>query len=57
MVSTPEVFTYNSPISPMKSTPVKKPSAGKSLCLLTNIVDVKKKTTTRQVGAARSKRR
>ena len=36
MVSTPEVFTDNSPISPMKPTPVKKPSAQKSLCMFTN---------------------
>ena len=31
MVSTNEVFTCNSPIYPMISTPVKKPSAQKSL--------------------------
>ena len=37
IVSTPEGFTKNSPISPMTSTPVKKPSAQKSLCLFTNI--------------------
>ena len=38
--STPEVFNGNSPIYPMKSTPVKKPSDRKSLCLLTKILDV-----------------
>ena len=38
----------------MTSTPVKKPRAQKSLCLFTNILDVKK-TSTRQVGAAKSK--
>ena len=37
MVSTPEVFTNVSPISPMTSTPVKKKRAQKSLCLFTNI--------------------
>ena len=42
MVSTPEVFANDSPISPMTSTPVKKQSSRKSLCLFTNILDVKK---------------
>ena len=42
MFSTSEVSTNNSPISPMTSTPVKKPSARKSLCIFTNILDVKK---------------
>ena len=55
-VSTPEGFTNNSPISPMKPTPYKKPIARKSLCMLTNILDVKK-TAFRQVGAAKSKRK
>ena len=45
MVSTPEGFTNNSPISPMTSTPTKKLSAQKSLCLFTNIFEVKRKTT------------
>ena len=40
----------------MTSTPFKKPSAQKSLCLFTNILDVKK-TATRQVGAAKYKRK
>ena len=31
LISTPEGVTYNSPNAPMASTPVKKPSAGKSL--------------------------
>ena len=57
MVSTPEGCTDYSPISPMTSTPVKKPSARKSLCLFTNILDVKKKTATLQVGASKSKRK
>ena len=41
MVYNPEVFTNNSPRDPMTPTPVKKPSARKSLCILTNILDVK----------------
>ena len=54
MVYTPEVFTYNSPISPMTLTPVKEPRAQKSLCLFTNILDVKK-TAYRRVGSSKSK--
>ena len=42
MVSTTEGVTYNIPNAPMTSTPVKKPSAGKSLCVFTNILNVKK---------------
>ena len=57
MVYTTEGLTDNSTISSMTSTPVKKPSAGKSLCLFTNILDVKKKTVTRRFGAAKSKRK
>ena len=57
MIYNPEGFTYDSPISPMKSTPLKKPSARKSLCLFNNLLVVKKKTATRRVGAARSKRK
>ena len=41
----------------MTSTPVKKPSARKSLCLFINTLDVKKKTAASQVGAAKSKRK
>ena len=37
MVYTTEGFTDNSPISPMTLTPVKKPSAQKSLCMFTKI--------------------
>ena len=46
MVSTPEGFTNNIPISPMKSSPVKKPSAQKSLCMFTNVLEVNKKLIT-----------
>ena len=41
----------------MTSTPVNKPSDIKSLCLFTNILDVKSKTSTRLFGAAKSKRK
>ena len=43
MVSTTEGVKYNSPNVPITSTPVKKPSARKSLCLFTNILDFRKK--------------
>ena len=43
MVSTTKGFTYKIPISPTTSTPVKKPSVGKSLCLLYNILYAQKK--------------
>ena len=42
MVYATEGFTDNIPISPMISTQVKKSCAQKSLCLFTNILDVKK---------------
>ena len=41
----------------MTSTPVKKPSARKSLCLFTKILDVKPKTEKHHIVAAESKRR
>ena len=44
MLSTPEGVTDNIPNVPMKSTPVKKLISRKSLCLFTNILDVKPKT-------------
>ena len=40
LLSTAEVVTDNSPNVHMASTPVKKPSAKKSLCLFTTILDV-----------------
>ena len=55
MVCTPEGFTEDSPISHMTPTSVKKIRAQESLCLFTNILDVKKKTDNRQVGATKSK--
>ena len=57
MVLAPEGVIDNSPNVPMKSTPVKKPSASKSLCLFTNILYVKPKKAKRRVGDAKSKRR
>ena len=57
MVLTTEEVTYDSPNVPMTSTTIKKPIARKSLCLFTNILNVKKKTTKRRFGAAKSKRR
>ena len=56
MVSTPEGFTDDIPISPMTSTPFKKPRAQKSLCLFTNILEVKKPAYSR-VGAAKYRRK
>ena len=43
MVFTPKGITENSPIFPMTSTPFKKPSSQKSLCMFTNILELKKK--------------
>ena len=57
MVLTPELVTYNSPNVHMISTSVKKPSARKSLCLFTNILDVKQKTEKHRFVAIKSKRR
>ena len=39
----------------MTSTPVKLPSASKSLCLFNKILNVKKKTVNRHFGATKSK--
>ena len=41
----------------MASSPVKKPSARKSMCLFTNILDVKPKTAKRRFVAAKFKRK
>ena len=53
MVSTPEGFTDNSSNVTMKSTSVKKPSAGKSLCLFSKIFDVKPKIAKRHIVDAK----
>ena len=57
ILSTLEVVTDNSPNVPIKSTPFKKPSAMKSLCFSTNILDVKPKTAKNHFVAAKSKRK
>ena len=57
LMSTPEGVTDNSPSVFMKSAPVKKPSARKSLCLFTNILDVKTKTAKRRIVVAKSEHR
>ena len=41
----------------MTSTPVKKPSARKSMCLFTNILDVQPKTSKRRFFNAKSRRK
>ena len=53
ILSTPEGVTDNSPNVHMTSTPVKKSSARKSLCLFTNILDVKPTTAKRRFVAAK----
>ena len=57
IVSTPEGVTYNSRNVHMTSTPVKKPSAKKSLYLFTNILDVKPKTAKRRIVVGKCKRK
>ena len=57
MVSTPEGVTYDNLNVPMTSKLYKKPSARKSLCLFTNILDVKPSAEKRRIGAEKSKRR
>ena len=57
LLSTPEGFTYNSPNVHRPSTPVKKPSARKSLGLFTNILDVKPTTEKRRFASEKSKRK
>ena len=57
ILSTPEGVTDNSPNVHLTSSPVKKPSARKSLCLFTNILDVKTKTAKRRFVAEKSRRK
>ena len=54
MVSTPEIFTDNSPVSPRPPMIVKNCSAKQSLRLFTEVLDVKNKTAVCWVGAAKS---
>ena len=51
------MVTDNSPNVHMTPTPVKKPSARKSLCLFTNILDVKTTTAKRRFVAAKYRRK
>ena len=53
ILSTPEGVTDNSPNVQMTSSPVKKPSARKSLCLFTNILAVKPTTAKRRFVASK----
>ena len=55
MVSTTERLTDNSPISPGSSVTVIKPMVRKSIRLFTEVLDVKKKTSVRRLGAGKSK--
>ena len=55
ILSTPEEVTDNSPNVHMTASTVKKPSARKSLCLFTNILYVKPKTSKRCIVAEKSK--
>ena len=57
ILSTPEVFTDNIPNVHMISSPVKKLSAKKSLCLFTNILDVKPTTAKGRFVAAKYRRK
>ena len=57
ILSTPEGVTDNIPNVHMTPTPVKKPSARKSLCLFTNILAVKLTTAKRRFVAAKSRRK
>ena len=52
LLSTPEGVTDNSPNVPMTSTPVKKPSARKSMCLFITIFYVKPKSAKHRFVAA-----
>ena len=57
ILSTPEGVTDNSPNVHMTTTPVNKPSASKSLCLLANILAVKPTTAKRCFVAAEYRRK
>ena len=57
MVSTPEIFAYNSTMPPGSSVTVIKTSARKSLFLFTEVWDVKKETDFRRVRSSKSDRK
>ena len=57
MVLTPEIFTYNSPMSPGPPMIVKKFSARKLFRIFTEVLDHKNKTDVHRVCASKSKRK
>ena len=57
LLFTPEGVTDNSHNVHMTSTPVKKSSARTSLCIFTNVLDVKTKAAKRRFVAAKYKRK
>ena len=57
ILSTPEGVTNHSPNVHLTSSPVKKPSARKSVCLFTNILAVESTTAKRRFVAAKSRRK
>ena len=54
MVSTPDRFTYNSPMSSVPSVPVKQPNAIKSLHHFSETLDIKPKTAVCRLCTAKS---
>ena len=57
MLSTPKGSNNNSPRSSVSPPTHNKPSAIKSLCIFTNVLDVKNKAYSRRVGATKSRRK
>ena len=57
ILSTPEVFIDNIPNVHLTLSPVKKPSARKSLCLFTNILDIQHETAKRRFVAEKFRRK
>ena len=57
ILSTPEGVTDNSPNVHLSSSPVKKPSVRKSMCLFTNILGVQPKRAKSCFVAAKSRRK
>ena len=57
MVSTPEGYTKNIPITPKPYVSTKNNSSRKSLPQFTEKLDVKHKTAVRRFGAAKAKRK
>ena len=57
MVSTPEGFNVNSPMTPNQSESTKNPGEIKLLCQFSETLDVKHKTDFRRSGVAKAKRK